>query len=568
MEMVSRRMPAAILAALALATGALAGATDARASTYHVYGCRTPGGQPAPADGWSGSTASGGAWDDYAKNTCAEGGALIAALGDQTTHGASVDRATWSFSSPGAASIAAATLYRAGDTAAGGNGAQFYALALAGPGEANIFEPCASALGCPQEGNTAQPLSGVNRVTVPASNIGARLYASAACQGYTGVECPAGTGDSNGYSAALYLYASDITLEQSAGPSVINVGGELASASSLSGTPNLTLSASDAGAGVYELLLSVDGQLVDNQVPNDNGGHCRDVGQASDGRPAFLYIQPCPQSVTAEVKLDTTRLTDGPHHLVATVLDAAGNSAPVLDRTITVANPAPPGCDPPASAATSAAPGASTSAATLSASWNGTGRVRLTTRFGRAPAIVGRLTALSGAPIAGATLELVTTPSYQGAAPLQTPGPQTGPDGRFVVRLPRVASSRAVCVAYRPPGGAPPVIRTLLLNVKAGIALGVSPHVTSVGRTITFHGRLLAGPVPAAGKQLVLEARSPGVPWLEFLLVRTGPRGRFHAIYRFRFPGPASYQFRVLSEPESDYPFAAGYSNEVAVRER
>jgi hypothetical protein len=344
---------------------------------------------------------------------------------------------------------------------------------------------------------------------------------------------------------------------------VVDVGGELASASQVSGTPNLTWSASDPGAGVYEALVTVDGQLVQSQVPNDNGGHCRDVGQTSDGRPAFLYVQPCPGSLAAEVQLDTTRLTDGPHHLLVTVLDAAGNSAPVLDRTITVANPAPPGCESRATPAASSSP-----AATLSASWNGSGRDHVTSRFGRAPAILGRLTGPGGAPIAGAALELVTTPSYQGAAPAQTPGPQTGPDGRFVVRLPPIASSRTVCLAYRPPGGAPPLIRTLMLNVRAGIALGVSPHTTSVGNEIVFRGRLRAGPVPRAGKQLVLEARSPGAPWLEFQVVRTGPRGRFRASYRFRFPGPASYQFRVLSEPESDYPFAAGYSNVVVVHER
>jgi hypothetical protein len=66
----------------------------------------------------------------------------------------------------------------------------------------------------------------------------------------------------------------------------------------------------------------------------------------------------------------------------------------------------------------------------------------------------------------------------------------------------------------------------------------------------------------------VLEARSPGGAWIEFSVIRTGPRGRFHGSYRFRFPGPADYQFRAVSEPESDYPFAAGSSNVVGVHER
>jgi len=41
----------------------------AEAGEYHVYSCRTPSGESAPADGWSGSVAAGGAFDDYAKNT-------------------------------------------------------------------------------------------------------------------------------------------------------------------------------------------------------------------------------------------------------------------------------------------------------------------------------------------------------------------------------------------------------------------------------------------------------------------------------------------------------------------
>ncbi len=87
---------AAVAATLALA----ALAASAHAGQYHVYSCRMPNGEPAPADGWSGSVAPGGAFDDYAVNTCGEGGALVAALGDATIHGANVDRATWEFMAP------------------------------------------------------------------------------------------------------------------------------------------------------------------------------------------------------------------------------------------------------------------------------------------------------------------------------------------------------------------------------------------------------------------------------------------------------------------------------------
>lgn len=560
MEMVLRRLQAALITGLALAVCVLAG--GASAAQYHVYGCRMPSGQPAPADGWSGSVAPGSAFDSYVRNTCAEGGALIAALGAATAHGVSIDRATWAFAAPAGESIASATLFRAGDTAGGGNPLVTYDFWLAGPAESNVFDPCLAWLGCPAKGTSAHALAGENRDVVPSANLGSHIYAVAACTGFSGNECPAGSGDANGYAAAVFLYGSDITLEQASGPTAGDVGGELAGATSVRGTSYVTFTVSDPGSGVYEAVMSVDGRVIQTPVLNDNGGRCRDVGQATDGKAAFQYVQPCSSSLTADVPLDTTRLTDGVHHLVVSVTDAAGNSAPVLDREITVANP-------PQACGLGAPAGASASAqATLSASWQGTKRDRLITRFGRANTILGRLTGVGGAPIAGATIDLVATPAYQGAAPLKTAGSQTGPDGRFSVRLPRTVSSRTLCLAYRPAGGAPAVTRRLALSVRAGIAFSVAPHTVGVGQQVFFHGRLLAGPIPPAGKQLVLEARSPGGAWLEFQVIRTGSRGRFRASYRFRFPGPADYQFRAVSEPESDYPFAAGASNVVRVHER
>jgi hypothetical protein len=558
MEMSLQRWQAVALATLASSAAVLAAAaTDARAGTYHVYGCRTPSGQPAPTDGWTGSVATGGAFDQYARNTCAEGGALLAALGDATAHGANIDEATWQFAAPGGLAVAGATLWRAGDTAGGGGPPSTYAFDIAAPTETSYVDPCGAFLGCPSQGNTAQPLAEANRVVVPVADLGPHLYASATCTGFAGAECPAGSGDANGYAAALYLYASDIALEQASVPSVSDVSGELAAAATLRGTSDLTFTASDPGSGVYAALVSVDGRLVQSQVLNENGGRCRQVGVAGDGRPAFLYVQPCLASLSADLPLDTTKLTDGAHHLVVSVLDAAGNSAPVLDRVVTVSNP-PSAC----------APGVALNAGglNLTASWRGIKGARLTSPFGRAQTIVGELTGAGGAPIASATLELVATPTLEGAVP-QTSTLQTGSTGRFSLRLP-ASSSRALCLSYRPPGGGAPISRSLMLSVRAGASLSVSPRTSSAGHEIFFRGRLLGGPVPSAGKQLVFEARSPHGAWLQFKIVRSGPRGRFRASYRFRFPGPATYQFRAVSEPESDYPFAAGASNVVTVRER
>jgi hypothetical protein len=104
--------------------------------------------------------------------------------------------------------------------------------------------------------------------------------------------------------------------------------------------------------------------------------------------------------------------------------------------------------------------------------------------------------------------------------------------------------------------------------VPAALRLHVSPRTARSEGTIGFAGQLLGAPIPPGGKQLVLEARSPGGHWIEFHVIRTGARGHLRYTYRFRLAGPAHYQFRAISEPEADFPFAAGSSNVVGVFER
>jgi hypothetical protein len=558
--MVSRIFMGAALAVLGLPVMA----TGAQAGRYHVYSCRTPAGESAPADGWSGSVAAGGAYDDYARNACGEQGALVAALGEQTSHLANVDRATWAFEAPQFDSLIGATLWRAGYLHGTVGERATYQFWLAAP-LTKIFDECLFTEECRGKGDPSQPLSSANRLVVPSANIGARQFVNVSCgAGMEGSECGGHFGDANGYAAVVYLYAADMVLEQTAGPSAGNVSGELASAPAVSGTSDVAFSSSDPGAGVYAAVFSIDGRPVQGTVLDENGGRCRNVGQTADGLPAFLYLQPCPASLSADVGFDTTRVGNGPHHLVVSVIDAAGNAAPVLDRTVSIANAPPPGTPGPANGSNASVQ------ATLTAAWQHSRRERLKSRYGRAQSIIGRLTGPGGAPIVGASLDLLAIPAFAGARAVTMPSPRTGPDGRFAVRLPAGVSSRTLRLGYRAHAGDPlPVAtRTLALSVDAGVALSVTPRTASVGRSIFFRGRLLGGPIPRGGKQLVLEARSPGGSWIEFDVIRANARGRYRASYRFKFPGPAVYQFRVLSEAESDYPFAAGSSNVVSVRER
>lgn len=566
------RLPVGVIAlamAMAVAVVAVASPGSAWAGEYHVYSCRTPDGEVAPTDGWSGLTAVGGERDDYAEDTCDEGGALIAALGDQTGHIANTDMATWSFKTPSGDRLAGATLWRAGYVHGTPAEKTTYQLLIDAPTATTIVEKCIYLAGCSELGKPGEPMAAINRLVIPPVDLGSELGVNAECvTPLEGGECPNNFSDPNNYAAVLYLYAADLTLEQTAGPTDSNVGGELASAPTVTGMSTLTFDASDPGSGVYEAVFSVDGRVVQSTVVNEDGGSCRNVGETTDGLPAFLHVQPCPASVSAEVGLDTTAISNGTHQLVVSVTDAAGNEATVLERAITVDNPPQQG--------TAVGPhvggpnGTHASAqATLTAAWEGVKGTHLGSGFGRSHTIVGRLTAPGGVPIEGAEIGVVATPAYAGAKSASMVSPRTGRDGRFSVVVPAGVSSRTLRLSYsNTVEGQPVATRTLTLSVRAGVMLSIAPHTASVGRSIYFSGRLRGGPIPRGGKPLVLEARSPGGQWLEFDVIRSNAAGGYHARYTFKFPGPAEYQFRVVCEAEADYPFATGGSRVLGVFER
>ncbi len=551
-----------VTAVLLLATSA-----PSQAGRYHVYSCRMPDGEVAPTDGWSASKTG---TFTYAKNTCETGGALLAALGDQGTRTANTDVATWAFSAPAGETLRSGTLWRAGD-AYGGSALnasfQFWETA---PGEHEVLDQCVNGLGCSHEGVIEEPFANGNRIAVPP---GGHVYLHASCGGQAEFECPTGQGDATNYAAALYLYAADLTLEQTSGPTVTAVGGELATTQTVSGTTDLTVSASDPGSGVYELVFSIDGRIVQTSVPDEAGGNCRNVGQTTDGLPAFLHLQPCPASVSADVPFDTSALAPGAHHLVVSVLDAAGNAAPVLDRMITV--PPPPLSPLPGTAGAALASGTpngsgATSSAVLTARWRGTSKTRLTLPFGRSATITGRLTDPGGAPIAGAQIAVASTPALVGAATSPMRAVRTGPAGTFAVHIAGGLSSRAILLSYTARAGDPQPAATsaLQLAVAAPVALSVAPRKVRSRGTIRFRGRLRAGPFPRGGKPVILEARAGRGAWIEFQVVRTDSHGRFRSSYRFKFPGPARYSFRAVCEQEADYPYAAGASRPMIVAER
>jgi hypothetical protein len=208
--------------------------------------------------------------------------------------------------------------------------------------------------------------------------------------------------------------------------------------------------------------------------------------------------------------------------------------------------------------------------AKLTARWSSTAKELRTAGYGAADRVTGRLTSAAGQAISGATLDVYETPASHGAVASRIGGVSTGPTGSWTLTLPRGISSSTLRFAYRSHVNdtVDAATATLRLRVHAGIALKITPRASSAGQRIFFSGVLHGVPIPEDGKQLVLEARSGREGWIQFNTIHTDTKGRYRASYRFKFSGPITYQFRVLSRLEADFPFLEGASNVVAVYER
>jgi len=360
----------------------------------------------------------------------------------------------------------------------------------------------------------------------------------------------------------LKIYGSQVTLFDSSTPTGSVTGGNLAGSAVGFGTQSFTYTVADGGSGVRRVELLVDGRPA---AENNYVSEC-----------PYDNFAACPPSVSGIISWNTDGVSAGAHEVGLRIASAGGNTAIVDDHTVTVGTTAGSAASPSANQLVTAATGPATSPqlctgaasgqADLTARWTRTRKTTLLSRYGAGEQVVGHLTTPSGQAISGATIDVCETPATAGAQTISLLSVKTGPAGTWSVTLPRSVPSSSLRFVYpSQPGTAPAATASLTLRVHAGIALGIAPRITRVGRRIHFTG-IVHGPIPPGGKQLVLEASSGG-EWIQFDTLHTNAQGRYHASYRFKFPGPVTYRFRVVSPFEADFPFLAGISDDVAVRE-
>jgi hypothetical protein len=128
----------------------------------------------------------------------------------------------------------------------------------------------------------------------------------------------------NGFSeheARVELDSASITLTDETPPSVSATGGTLFASGYQHGILSATVSGSDP-IGVQYTRVYIDGQQVAQQ------------SFACD----FTYTVPCASRATAEFEVDTSKLTDGPHKVQVSLVDAAGNETMSSPQTLMVWN--------------------------------------------------------------------------------------------------------------------------------------------------------------------------------------------------------------------------------------
>ena len=138
---------------------------------------------------------------------------------------------------------------------------------------------------------------------------------------------------SSASSAPSSTMADDTNPQVSGQPS-----GSLLGSGVVRGTGDVTVNATDSGSGVYRVKLVVDDVVRLTRVVDANGGRCADVNAANDDEYEFADPAPCKTSAGGTYRFDTRALPEGDHTLQVLLEDAAGNSATLANRSVTVDN--------------------------------------------------------------------------------------------------------------------------------------------------------------------------------------------------------------------------------------
>jgi hypothetical protein len=545
---------ASFIGAGVVATFLGAAVPAANAASYEVWSCRDPGGAPARANDDAGGWQSG-----YDKinptggfvldDECMGGKSLSARLASTNIQppGANLK---WRFAAPPNTTVASYELdmdgYVRGVTDADGD---FGDLVVVRDGAA---DPNYDFRWHGYAGHGPVPREVRRWSGAPVS--GFAVFAVCSGQGSMTWACAA---DASPGVAAFSVYRSTVTLEDREAPVVVAPAtGDAVTNSTWAGPTGISFGATDQGGGVYRMGIEVDGQVL--STVNLAGEPCRSWPGTER---TFLAPKPCPSSVGGVSTFDTKDLPEGVHTVRVLVEDAAGNQATVYGPTTKRLRKTDPG------------PNNGTPAvdqAIIKAAWEGRESDLRSIKYNQQPVLRGQLLTAAGQPIRDAFVRVTITRDARNSPPFERESLTTNSEGRFRWRMPKGSSSRRIQLAYyqRVRDDQPVVVKTLRLQVAAGVTLRLSRTTARRGQSVRLRGTLRGRPLPKGGKVVELQARDPGGRWITFRTVRANGKGAFSSRYRFRNPGPARFQMRARVRRSGDYPYATGTSPIRSIRIR
>ena len=309
------RLAASVGAAAAVSL-TLAG--PANAGSVVLWVCHGPEGQPLGAgplmsnDSGTGFTMTYGGGCD-AEGGLADGGAL-ATFDPPASPAPSNAAAGWRVDVPIGTTLAGVSL----DRATLGFGTQLpgddFSYTASVPG--TVLETASLAQG-------TGPLSGAVSFATSGNEVDLELSCGAA----PGASCAQPPG-----SVGLELSSLGLTVTDSEPPLVAVSGVD----SPVSGPLPLLVTATDGGLGLASATATLDGQTVASVT--FGGASCAPLA-SGDGEMNLPLGADCPSAVTnVPLTVSTSNVPDGPHQLVVTVTDIAGNATTAVDESIIVRN--------------------------------------------------------------------------------------------------------------------------------------------------------------------------------------------------------------------------------------
>lgn len=333
----------------------------------------------------------------------------------------------------------------------------------------------------------------------------------------------------------------------------------------------VAVKASDAGSGVREVTLRVDGQVAQRL---DGGGGCADVDASNADPLEYNLMAPCPPTRAGSLTLAAANLPDSePHQLTAVATDAAGQDTVLGSARVALA--APRRFYDPKNGFHN--PDLNIAGDRRANGKNVADRARLSLRFvgGRSarkrtvgystPArIRGRLRA-GGKPVVRARVWLASRLA-SGEWRISRKPLRTSRRGIVSARLGARSPNRNVRLVYFPytDTNASAQSASRALRVRSSTTIQTDQGGYRNGDTLTFTGRVIRKRL-INSKSVYLQARVRG-RWREFATTRADSQGRWRVSHRFEATRrPTIYRFRAVVPSQTGYDWATGYSRTLRV---